>query len=1055
MLCPNCGRKCRASTRFCRGCGTALARVEDVAAKRTPYGVRAPAERRQMTVLFCDLVDSVALSSRFDPEELMTIYDHYQTCCDATIRGHGGFPARYMGDGILAYFGYPRAGEADAENAIRAGIALLDEVQGLEHQARVRLRARIGIATGLVVLKRSRGEVRERGIVGDTPNLAARLQSIARPDSIIISDSTRQIARGLFTYRDLGAVPLKGFAEPATAWEVLCPSRGQSRFQARQQGGAAPFIGRRRELAVLLQCWGNARTGRGQVVFVSGEPGIGKSRLVETLQERLVDETHIRVRWYGSLHHTDSALHPIIEQIVHAANIEPNDPVPTKLDKLAHLIGEAETPDEDLAAFASLLSIPLGRPSPLDPLTPERRKQRTAGALLGQFFRVSQSAPVLAVVEDAHWLDATSLDLLDLAVEQIRNSRVLLIITHRPGFKPRWSGRAFVRSITLDRLDRDDAEQICAHVAGKALPLEVLRRIAERCDGVPLFAEELTKAVIESSTQAAAGTNVGAGLAASIPMSLHDSLVARLDRLGTAARDVANIAAAIGRSFPHELLAALAAKPGAELHSALRQLIRSGLVRRSGIPPAATYRFKHALIRDAAYESLLRADRQELHSRIAAVLSAQFPHLPDSEPELLAYHLSESGASVQAIPYWERAGLRSASRASHVEAAGHYGAALRLLRSLPDTAERDQQELQLSLRLALSQSSSLGYAAPEVRAVLTRARELCDRLGNVAELFPVLRGLCTFHIVSSDLTNAEELGRLCLRIGEQTGRPEYRIEGDTPLGYILFSRGAFRQAQFHLERAIRTYDEHRGRELVFPTEQDPRVACASLVALSMYLQGDLAGAERASRDALSLARSLSRPFDLAYALCFAALYECVRGRFARAKRCAEEAIEPCQRHGFGVWLYCARLNLGNAIGHLGDPNAAVEMLESTLAAWSRAGCRFMTSIHIGNLAKHLAAVGRFDEALSTIAAAIAQAHECGDVSFLSALHYIRAEIIASAPQPDLAAVDAELDEALSIARAQGAETFEAEVRKRLRDPARPLAGERPDRRDNQATILSG
>ena len=1006
-----------------------------------------------MTVLFCDLVDSVALSTRFDPEELMGIFDHYQTCCDVTIRRHGGFPARYLGDGILAYFGYPRADEADAENAIRAGMALLHEIHRLEHRAKVRLRARIGIATGLVVLKRSRGEVRERGIVGDTPNLAARLQSIAGPDSVIISDSTRQIARGLFTYRSLGAVPLKGFAEPIIAWEVLRPSRVQSRFQARQKGGAVPFVGRRRELATLLESWKNARAGRGQVVFVSGEPGIGKSRLVRALQEQLGDETHIRIQWYCSPHHTDSALHPLVEQITHVANIEPNDPIPTKIDKLTRLLGQSEMPDRDLAVFASLLSLPLGRPSPLDLLTPERRKQLTTRALLSQLFRLSDLAPVLLVVEDAHWLDATSLELLDLTVEQIENRKVLTIITHRPEFKARWSARSFVRSCALDRLDRDSAEEICANVAGNALPLEMLRRIAERCDGVPLFAEELTMAVVESSTPDGPGAPGNTGVAAAIPMSLHDLLVARLDRLGTAARDIANVGAAIGRAFPYELLAALVSKSVAELHSALRQLIRSGLVQRSGMPPAATYRFKHVLIRDAAYEFLLRADRQELHSRIAAVLSAQFPHLPESEPELLAYHLSQSGASIEAIPYWERAGLRAASRASHVEASGHFSAALRLLRSLPDTAERDQQELQLSLRQALSQSSSLGYAAQEVRAILTRARELCDRLGNVSELYPVLRGLCTFHIVSSDLVIAEELGRRCLQIGEQTGRPEYGIEGDTPLGYILFSRGEFRQAQIHLQRATRIYDEHAGSGLVFPTEQDPKVACASLVALSMYVQGDLSGAERASRDAVALAQSLNRPFDLAYALCFAALYECARGNFARAKGLAEAAIEPCQRHGFGVWLHCARLNLGNAIGCLGDPNVAIVMLEPALAAWSRAGCRFMTSIHIGNLAKHLGAVGRFAEALATIDAAIAQALECGDVSFLSPLHRIRAEILAGAPQPALAAVDAELRQALSIARAQGAKTFEADARTSLRDLA-SLAGS-AGQHNNQAAALGG
>jgi class 3 adenylate cyclase/predicted ATPase len=988
-----------------------------------------------MTVLFCDLVDSVALSTRFDPEDLMALLDRYQNVCDITIRRHGGFPARYLGDGILAYFGYPRSTEADPENAVRAGFALLDEI----HQLRgVTLRARIGIATGLVILKRSREEVRERGIVGDTPNLAARLQAIAEPDSIVISDATREITRGLFTYRSLGPIPLKGFSDPIPAWRVLRPSDVQSRFQARQLGGSAPFVGRQRELAVLLEDWQSARAGGGRVVLISGEAGIGKSRLVETFQHLVTDDPHVLIRWYASPHHTESALHPVIEQINRAADIKPNNRIRTKRDKLAWLLQQNGMSYHELTVLAFLLSIPLDQQNPLDQLTPEKRREEIIATLLRWLENLSAAKPVLMVVEDAHWLDATSLELLDLTVEQIGSRNILALVTHRPEFKNRWPGHDIVYTRPLDRLDRDRAEEICANVAGDSLPLEMLRRIAERCDGVPLFAEELTKVMIEASSRRAVSGRGSEADADAIPMSLHDSLVARLDRLGTAARDVANIGAAIGRAFSYELLTALMPKSRAELQGALVQLIRSGLLQRNGKPPAGTYRFKHALIRDAAYESLLRANRQELHRRIAAVLSAQFPDLGESEPELLAYHLTQSGAAQQAIPYWVQAGLRAASRAAHVEAAGHCAAALNLVRSLPDGAERYQQELQLSLRLALSQSSSLGYAAPEVRATLTQARELCDRLGNVSDLFPVLRGLCTFHIVNSDLRNAEELGRLCLQIGEQTGRPEYRIEGDTPLGYILFSQGEFAKARFHLERAIQVYDEQGGAKLAFPTEQDPKLACASLAALAMYIEGDLAGAEQASRNALTFARELDRPFDLAYALCFAALFEGTRGNFDRAKKFAEEAIAPCQTHGFGVWLHCARLNLGSAHGYLGEPGAGVEILEPALAAWRRAGCRFMTSVYIGHLARHLAALGRREEAQATIAAAIARAAECGDLSFLSPLHRIRGEILASGPHPDRAAAEAAFGEAATIARGQGAVTFEAAARRKLLEPEASL-----------------
>ena len=995
-----------------------------------------------MTVLFCDIVGSTAISAGMDPEELFAILSQYQASCDEVVAQHGGYIANYMGDGVLAYFGYPHADEHDAANAVRAGLALLEAVRTLDLQANASLEVRIGVATGLVVVSDlvSRGEVREAGIVGDTPNLAARLQSIARPGTVIIAESTWRLTRGLFNCRNLGALVLKGFPDPVRALEVAEATGVGTRSHARLREETTPFVGRQREVATLLQLWAQARAGRGQVVLISGEPGIGKSRLLENLESRLAGDPHLRVRWFCSPHHSDRPLHPIIEQVERAARFDRGDPAPVKLAKLRALLSPVGEPDEEtMAVFAHLLSIPLARPSTMDAATPGKRKEMTFATLLARIARLSDAQPMLVVAEDLHWIDATSLEVLDLLIRQAQDLRLMAVATFRPEFRTRWTDLPGVTVLEPGRLNDGDTREICSHIAGRNLPPNVLRQIITRCDGIPLFAEELTKTVVEASITDRRLRANAAGLGAAIPLSLHDSLVARLDRLGPA-RQVANIGAAIGRNFHYDLLAAVAAKPDAELRAALRELTRSGLVQRKGIPPASTYMFKHALMRDAAYESLLKSDRQKLHGRIASVLQARFPDLAASAPEMLAYHLTQGGAPAEAIPYWEQAGLNAASRAAHVEAVGHIRAALELTRQLPDDAKTGR-ELTLLARLALSLSSSQGYAVQEVRDVLTEARALCDRLGNVAGLYPILRGLCTFSIVSSDLAAAEEMARRCLQISEETGRPEHRIEADTPLGYILVARGEYRRGQRHLEHALRLYAESRGETLVFPTEQDPKVACLSMLAIAHHIQGDAAAAERASRDAVGTARSLRRPFDLAYALCFASKYESIRGNFLQAKRFAEEATGPCERHGFGVWLQAARLNYAIAIGHLGEVDRAIGMLETTLAEWRRIGCRYLATYSVGQLARFYAASGRLEEALSTTDSAVAQAFTTDDLFYLSALHRIRADILARLPgsSPELEA--AELRQARSIARAQGAATFEADVVARLRSPARAEAEE--------------
>lgn len=985
-----------------------------------------------MTVLFCDLVDSVGMSVRLDPEELMRIFDLYRTCCDEVIAHHHGFLARFMGDGVLAYFGYPHADEDDAANAIRAGIELLERIRGLDPALVPPLQGRVGIATGLVVVsgQANPGDARSAEIVGKMPNLAARLQSIADPGSVTISNATRRVTRGQFTYRDLGAVPLKGFSRPVQAWVALPARTVESRFRARLQGAASPLVGRKRELDMLAGSWAKARAGHGQVVQVVGEPGIGKSRLTEAIEERIAKDPHVRVRWFCSPQHVDSSFYVVKDQLERAAAIELTDPAPVRLNKLARLVNASD--ETTLEIFASLFSIPLDRPYAIDALTPEKRKEVTMAALAAMFGRLVDTWPVLMVVEDVHWIDATSLELLQLIVERTGQHRVLLLVTARPEFKQRWTNFPFVTAINLERLDPNSAAELCAHVAADALSPKMLRQVVARCDGIPLFAEELTKTVVESfgSDDDETSDNSPA-----IPSSLHDSLVARLDRLGTA-RYIANVGAVIGRRFDYGLLAAVAARPESELQAALRRLTRSGLVNQSGTPPASTYLFKHALIRDAAYDSLLRANRQELHGQIASVLLSKFPDLAESEPEVLAFHLSDSGAPAKSIPHWDKAGQRAASRAAHVEATDHYGAALDALRKQPESAERAQQELSLLIRLAISLSSSRGYAVDEVRDVLTQARELCDRLGNVADLYPVLRGLCTFSIVRNDLKIAEALARRCLQIGEQTGHVPFLIEGDTPLGYILVGRGEYRQAQFHLERALHRYAENEQAELVFPTEQDPRMSCSSLLAIALHFQGDAAGAERASGQALAWARALDRPFDLAYALCWASAAARLRGNYLDAKRLAEEAVEVSQTHGFGVWLLAGRWHLACAIGHLGQIEEAIALMEPAVAGWSQAGVRYLATLWISPLAEFQAAAGRLEQARTSIDAAITEALSCGDLSYLSGLHRIRADIMAHAPAADFALVAAELRQAISIAKSQGAATLEAEAAARLHDVLR-------------------
>jgi class 3 adenylate cyclase/tetratricopeptide (TPR) repeat protein len=766
---------------------------------------RPEAERRQLTVLFCDLVSSTALSARLDPEDMREVIGAYQNTAACEVARYEGHVAKYMGDGVLAYFGYPKAHEDDAERAVRAGLALVQAVRALDAAGRP-LAARVGIATGLVVVGDLIGEgaAQEEAVVGETPNLAARLQAQAGPGAVVISQATRRLLGGLFELDDLGPQRLKGFAEPLAAFRVVGEGRAEGRFEALRGAQLTPLIGREHELAILLERWSWAREGEGQVVLIAGEPGIGKSRLVRALRQELAGESHVVLSHFCSPYHTNSALHPVIAQLERAAGLGADDVPEAKLAKLEVLLRQAtDQLEEALPLIAALLGIPSDDRYPALNLSPQRQKQRTLEALIDQLAGLARARLVLEVYEDVHWIDPSTLELLDMLVERVRSLPALVVLTYRPEFVPPWSGHAHVTLLPLNRLGRRQGAAMALRVTGgKALPGEVMDQILAKTDGVPLFVEELTKAVLESGLLRAAGDGyevAGPLPRLAIPANLHDSLMARLDRLAPV-KELAQIGAVIGREFSHELLTAIADWPPEQLETALDQLVASELVFRRGAPPEATYSFKHALVQDAAYQSLLKSRRQILHARIAAALESNFPGTVAATPELLAQHWTAAGQGEPAVRYWLQAAKLAAGRSADSEAVAHLTKGLEALTLLPEGLERDTAELDLQMALGTRLLFLAGWVAPAAVRAWARARELCDRTGNTEHLAAVLWGQGVVQYNSGDLALALETAKQALDLAEGHGHLGEIVRAHRTLGNILTHLARFKEARWHLEQ---------------------------------------------------------------------------------------------------------------------------------------------------------------------------------------------------------------------------------------------------------------
>jgi predicted ATPase len=803
----------------------------------------------------------------------------------------------------------------------------------------------------------------------------------------------------------------------------------ENRFEARHAGSVlAPLVDRTVEYQALLESWRLTCSGHGRVVTLSGEPGIGKSRLSEALRQFVSAQTDLVLRYFCSPRFQNTAFYPIIRHMQHAAHLAEGDTGATKLDKLEVLLLRA-TPPSELASrlpyIAALLSIPTGERYPPIADSPERQREQTLDALEAQILNLAGGHPVLLIFEDLHWVDPSTLGSLDRLVRKISEVPVMLLATARAEFAPPWAELPYALTVELSRLERHDRSSIVEHHAGgKALPPEILEHILQKSDGVPLFVEELTKAMMESGLleeQADRYALAGPMRTLAVPSTLHDSLLARLDRL-SAVKEVAQVGAAIGREFSYEMLAALLPLAPSELEATLSRLIDADLIHGHGTPPDAVYTFKHALIQDAAYATMLRARRQRLHARIAEILEADTT-AAKTQPELLAHHLTEAGMPAKAIPYWQQAGLLASASAAHTEACKHFTEGLHLIAELPDDATRNRLEMGLRVHLGMSLAATRGFAAPEVESTNQRARELCRLIGETDELFWVLRGLCSLYIVRADAKTSRELAEHCVRLGEETQRPEFLIEGYAMRGYTKVYAGELEGGQEALAHAVEIYRTRDGARIVFPTPQDPAVACLSLLAMVSLILGQAKRAAAYASDAIQVAEATKRAFDAAYAHSFIAMFENLRGNPEHAASHAGVALEISQRHGFGVWLAAGTMQLGVAKAALGEAEQAIGMLSATLPAWQASGAELNSGFFLAGLAEGYRAAGKLNEAIETVAKAIDHAARHGEHYYDAALYRLRGELLTlKGADPKQAETD--FQRAIEIARQQGAKMFE-------------------------------
>ena len=983
------------------------------------------AQRRQLSVLFCDLVGSTEIARELDPEDWGEVLAEYHAAAADAVQRFGGYVAQYLGDGLLAYFGYPQAHEDDPERAVLAGLAIVQAVSALHllpaAGRQLRLAVRVGIDTGPVVVGES--DARRANVFGGTPNLAFRVQNAAAPNSVFLTAATHQLVSGRFVVEDVGIRDFKGIDQAVQLYRAIRPSGTRGRLAVAAAHGLTPFVGREHELQFLTDRWRQALGGAGQFVLVLGEPGIGKSRLVQRFHERLADTPHIWTECAASALHQNTPFYALCDALGQGFGWRGLEAQADRLAALeASLVAAGAKLDEAVPLIAPLVNLELPPRYQPSRISPEQQRRQLLATVVAWVTATARTQPQVVVVEDLHWADPSTLEVVQLLAEQGATAPLLLLCTARPEFRAPWPARTHHAQIALGRLGTAETRSIvAARAAAGALAAPAVEAIVERSGGVPLFTEELTRAALTGDQQVQSMR--------AIPPSLHDLLMARLDRLaGT--REIAQFGSVIGDEFSWDLLNAVTGIGEQELEAHLGKLADSELVYVQGIPPAARYRFRHALIQDAAYQSLLRSERQGIHRRIADALEQQFKPETDAAPQLLAHHFTAAGMPAKAVPYWLAAGQNSVRQSANAEAINQLSRGLDLLGSLPEGPERLQQELAFQLALGTPLIATKGFAAPEVGKVYARARELCGLAGDAPQLFPVLWGLWVFYTARAEHATARGLAEQCGRLAQAAQDPDLIMEAHHALGVTMLAFGEFAAGLEQLERAITIYDPHRHGPMAFVYGQDSGVVCRSHTAWALWFLGKSEQAVRRNDEALRLAREISHPYSLTVALAFAAWLHQFLGDRKATREYAEAALALATEHNFAFWIPMGLILQGWAIAERDQTAQGVALMRQGLATFQAIGAEIMRPYYLGLLAEVEGKAGNADAGLRLVEEALAASEKSGERWWDAELHRLRGELtyrvsLGSHGVPGvLEQVKSSFDQALAIAERQGARSLQ-------------------------------
>jgi len=985
------------------------------------------AERRHLTVMFCDLVGSTALSARLDPEDMWDVLRAYRAACASVIASYDGMIGRFVGDGIVVYFGYPRAHEDDAERAVRAGLDIIAAIARLTTRANEKVEVRIAIATGLVMIGAliSGDASEEQGMVGDPPNVAARLQGLAEPGAVVVAASTRRLLGDLFAFRNLGHREVKGLSEPIEVWSVEGPAASESRFEAVRTGRSTGFIGRKAEIEFVLSRQQLAWRGQGQVILISGEPGIGKSRCVAALCESHALGAHRRVRYQCSPYHTNSSLHPFIAQLEHAAGIKPQDTSEQKLDKLEAVLAlGTQQVVKATPLVAALLSVPTGERYPPLGLSPVQQRRQTFAALLDQLEGLARQQPLLIVCEDMHWADATTLELYDLAVDRIRGLPILVLMTFRPEFEPPWAGLANVSLLRLDRLDRQDTRALVEQVAAsRQLPRKMMAQIINKTDGIPLFVEELTKMVLESGllVEDAGRYRLDSPLPPlAIPATLHDSLMARLDRLAPV-KEVAQIGAAIGRDFSYMLLRSVAGREDLTLGTALAQLEEAELLLRRGTPPDATYSFKHALIQEAAYESLLKSRRQVLHRDIGNVLRDTFPVVAETEPEVVAYHFTQAGLTEVALEWWRKSGQQALKRSAYSEAIAHLGKAVAIADGLACGPDRTIDRLHLQIAYGRALRGSLGHSAHETVAAWTRARQFAVGINDPNELAPIHSGLFNACLTHGELAPMRELAETIMSAANrQSDSPVAAVVAHWTSGVTCWFGGDYLNAREHLERALAIFGAEPDSATFKPAKLDLPFVVMRFLALVLWPLGSIDRSRRLAGQAVKLPGE-KRALAQVNALVHKAVFDGLCGTMLEG---TDAVLALAREHTMPLYAAAGTHLSGLAKWRAGDRITGLAEMRRGWTLLHENDCYLCEPFWGMQVAAANAEMGQVESALEIVRELIVWSEQSGQHWLDAELHRVHGELLLGDDRSDACSAEEAYNKALEIARRQKTRTFE-------------------------------